>query len=122
MEGRSGFSETYVQPDRRATAAQALRHQYFNEPPVCVINVAEQVPKEEWRDLVTIGEKAQVNQTGAIGSDNLFVARKRRFSSWSWESRSRLGLFLGVGGGMVGQGRCPVGKTESWIYDRKSPS
>jgi cyclin-dependent kinase 8/11 len=48
-------------PDRRLTAAQALRHQYFNEPPICVINVAGQIPKDEWDMLVTMGGKTSEN-------------------------------------------------------------
>jgi serine/threonine protein kinase len=44
-------------PEKRISAAQALRHPYFNQPPVCVINIARRIPTDEWKDLVAIGRR-----------------------------------------------------------------
>jgi cyclin-dependent kinase 8/11 len=48
-------------PNNRISAARALEHPYFNERPLSVINIAEQIPPDEWKDLVTIGETASEN-------------------------------------------------------------
>jgi serine/threonine protein kinase len=42
-------------PNDRISAAEALRHPYFNERPICVMNLAQQIPLDEWNDLVMIG-------------------------------------------------------------------
>jgi hypothetical protein len=42
-------------PDNRISATEALRHLYFDERPICVMNIARQIPLDEWNDLVTIG-------------------------------------------------------------------
>jgi serine/threonine protein kinase len=45
-------------PDKRLTATQALRHPYFDQPPICIMNIARNIPADEWNDLVTLGAKA----------------------------------------------------------------
>jgi cyclin-dependent kinase 8/11 len=45
-------------PSNRTSAAEALRHPYFNERPICVMNIAGQIPGDEWTDLVAIGGKS----------------------------------------------------------------
>jgi serine/threonine protein kinase len=46
-------------PDNRISATEALRHPYFDERPICVMNIARQIPLDEWNDLVTIGVMAK---------------------------------------------------------------
>jgi serine/threonine protein kinase len=44
-----------LNPDCRISAGEALRHQYFNERPICVMNIAAQIPEDEWSDLTAMG-------------------------------------------------------------------
>lgn len=44
-------------PLNRISAHDALRHPYFNEKPICVMNIADQIPPNNWGDLVKIGSK-----------------------------------------------------------------
>jgi hypothetical protein len=46
-----------LNPDNRISAGEALKHQYFNEKPICVMNIAAQVPADEWNDLAAMGGK-----------------------------------------------------------------
>jgi cyclin-dependent kinase 8/11 len=42
-------------PNQRIGAREALRHPYFNERPICVMNITSQIPSNEWSDLVGLG-------------------------------------------------------------------
>ncbi|OHS97027.1 putative cyclin-dependent kinase 8 [Tritrichomonas foetus] len=42
-------------PAERISARDALRHPYFNEPPICVMNISGQIPTKEWENLTKIG-------------------------------------------------------------------
>jgi cyclin-dependent kinase 8/11 len=44
-------------PNVRISAREALRHPYFNEKPICVMNITAQIPADEWADLVALGGK-----------------------------------------------------------------
>jgi cyclin-dependent kinase 8/11 len=44
-------------PNSRISAREALRHPYFNEKPICVMNITAQIPADEWADLVALGGK-----------------------------------------------------------------
>jgi serine/threonine protein kinase len=46
-----------INPDHRMSAGDALKHQHFNEKPICVMNIAAQIPPEEWNDLTALGGK-----------------------------------------------------------------
>ena len=46
-------------PTRRISAAEALRHPYFNEKPICVMNIAAQIPADEWHDLENLGKATE---------------------------------------------------------------
>jgi hypothetical protein len=48
-------------PERRISAADALRHRYFNEAPICLMNVAGQIAADEWNELVKLGGKPSEN-------------------------------------------------------------
>lgn len=43
-------------PNKRISAAEAIRHKYFNENPICVMNIAAQIPPDEWCDLEELGK------------------------------------------------------------------
>jgi cyclin-dependent kinase 8/11 len=43
-------------PKRRISSNDALRHSYFNEQPIPVMNIAAQIPDTERRDLVNLGK------------------------------------------------------------------
>jgi cyclin-dependent kinase 8/11 len=45
-------------PDRRLSAAEALKHPYFDQPPICSMNIAGQIPPDEWNDLLALGAKS----------------------------------------------------------------
>lgn len=47
-------------PNKRISASEALRHPYFNEKPICVMNIAAQIPPEEWKDLESLGKSTDV--------------------------------------------------------------
>ena len=52
QEGSNLFEKMIVDdPNTRISASEALRHPYFNEEPICVLNVAGQFPREEWERL-----------------------------------------------------------------------
>jgi serine/threonine protein kinase len=42
-------------PLERISSAEALRHQYFNEAPLCVMNIAGEFPPDEWSELARMG-------------------------------------------------------------------
>ena len=44
-------------PDRRISAAEALRHHYFNEKPICVMNITKYIPADDWESLEGLGKK-----------------------------------------------------------------
>jgi cyclin-dependent kinase 8/11 len=48
-------------PDHRISASEALSHPYFNERPICVMNIAGHIPPDEWNELAQIGGKASEN-------------------------------------------------------------
>jgi serine/threonine protein kinase len=39
-------------PKKRISSSQALRHFYFNEAPIAVMNIAAQIPDNEWKVFV----------------------------------------------------------------------
>jgi serine/threonine protein kinase len=39
-------------PKKRISNSQALRHFYFNERPIAVMNISAQIPDNEWREFV----------------------------------------------------------------------
>jgi cyclin-dependent kinase 8/11 len=43
-------------PLERISSSQALRHPYFNEAPLCVMNIAGEFSPEEWNELVRMGK------------------------------------------------------------------
>ncbi|OHS94062.1 Cyclin-dependent kinase 5 [Tritrichomonas foetus] len=43
--------------NERISAKEALRHPYFNELPICVMNISGQIPIKEWDDLMKLGVK-----------------------------------------------------------------
>lgn len=45
-------------PNKRISARDALRHPYFNEQPICVMNISSQIPPEDWNVLKDIGARA----------------------------------------------------------------
>jgi serine/threonine protein kinase len=45
-------------PDYRISAREALTHPYFNEKPICTMNIAAQIPADEWAELAALGGKA----------------------------------------------------------------
>ena len=42
-------------PAHRISAHDALRHPFFNEEPICVMNISGHIPPEEWKVLAKIG-------------------------------------------------------------------
>lgn len=42
-------------PAHRISAHDALRHPYFSEPPICVMNISGQIPIDEWKTLKSLG-------------------------------------------------------------------
>ena len=42
-------------PNDRISAKDALRHPYFNESPICVMNISGQIPAKEWESLTKLG-------------------------------------------------------------------
>jgi serine/threonine protein kinase len=48
-------------PDHRVSAAEAPRHSYFNERPICVMNITGRIPPDEWNTLATIGGRTSEN-------------------------------------------------------------
>lgn len=46
-------------PDRRISAADALRHHYFNEKPICVMNITKYIPPEDWQELESRGRSTE---------------------------------------------------------------
>lgn len=42
-------------PENRISAEDALKHPYFNELPICVLNISSKFPNNEWNDLKNIG-------------------------------------------------------------------
>lgn len=42
-------------PANRISAHDALRHPYFSEPPICVMNISGHIPTDEWKTLTDIG-------------------------------------------------------------------
>ena len=43
-------------PAERISAEDALRHPYFNEKPICVMNISSKIPADEWTDLENLGK------------------------------------------------------------------
>ena len=46
-------------PPHRISAAEALRDKFFNEEPICVLNVARHFPSEDWARLREIDNKRE---------------------------------------------------------------
>jgi cyclin-dependent kinase 8/11 len=43
-------------PSKRISSSEALRHQYFNEGPLSVTNIAAEIPPDEWNELNFAGK------------------------------------------------------------------
>lgn len=50
-----------LNPLRRITAHDALRHDYFNEKPIPAMNIARMIPPDDWETLLKIGEGTNPN-------------------------------------------------------------
>lgn len=46
-------------PKNRISAAQALRHPYFNEAPIPMMNIAALFPSDEWNEITALGAKIE---------------------------------------------------------------
>ena len=46
-------------PKNRISASEALKHPYFSEKPICAINIAGQIPKNEWIELTQVASKVE---------------------------------------------------------------